>query len=171
MHEAVHKNTSYKAPNTLFQGSDPIDGIWVSFDLEIICASYLPFHADIGDHRPVMVDITMQTLLGTNLPRVVPVQAHRLNLKVEKIRDTYISKLEGLFKKNNVYERLKALKGKADYPVSNEVATASEGLNKQITELMLSAEKGCYKLFSGHYEFSLAVKSFLVRCHALRWLI
>ena len=68
-------------------------------------------------------------------------QARRLNLKVEKIRETYISTLESLFKRNYLYELLQALERKAECPASKEVADALKGLDKQTTELVLSTER------------------------------
>ena len=47
-----------RGPNTWFRGKDPIDGIWITNDLEVIRAGYLPFDANVGDHRPVMADLT-----------------------------------------------------------------------------------------------------------------
>ena len=97
MTEAVHSQISGTTPQTFFRGKDAIDGVWVSSDLEIIGASYLPFDSSVGDHRPVMVDISMSSLLGKRLNKVVPVKARHLSSKVERIRTAYIERLEGLF--------------------------------------------------------------------------
>ena len=53
MNEAVHSVVPGPGPNTHFRGKDAIDRIWFSSDLDLISASYLPFHADLGNHRPV----------------------------------------------------------------------------------------------------------------------
>ena len=83
--EAVHDQIPGKGPKTWFRGNKAMDGIWVSRELDIIGASYLPFHADLGDHRPVMADITVQSLFGTNLPKITPPAARRLNSKVRRV--------------------------------------------------------------------------------------
>ena len=72
MHPAVDSTTSGTSPKTWFRGKEAIDDIWFSSDLEVIAASYLPFHGDIGDHRPVIADATIQSILGTNLPQIIP---------------------------------------------------------------------------------------------------
>ena len=90
MMEAVGTQTPGDAPKTWFRGSEAIDGIWVSSDLDTIGASYLPFDSEIGDPQPVVVDITMSSVLGINIQRVVPPQARRLNSKVGWIRSAYI---------------------------------------------------------------------------------
>ena len=64
MVEAVHDQVPGPGPKTWFRGKESIDGIWVSCALEIIGASYLPFHADLGDHQPVMLDLTVRSVLG-----------------------------------------------------------------------------------------------------------
>ena len=134
-------------------------------------ASYLPFHGDIGDHRPVVADATIQSILGTNIPTIIPPAARWLNSKVDRIRIPYIEKLEALFKEHNILERLHELSTKADHPVLADASAALEALDNQYKEFMLSAEKGCRKFRVGQYEFSPAVKSYLDRCHALKWLL
>ena len=72
MHPSVDSMTPGTSPKTWFRGKEAIDDIWFSSDLEVIAASYLPFHGDIGDHRPVIADATIQSILGTNLPKIIP---------------------------------------------------------------------------------------------------
>ena len=64
MREVVHSATPGAGPKTWFRGSESIDGIWVLSDIEVIRASYLPFDSSLGDHRPVMADLTMGLVLG-----------------------------------------------------------------------------------------------------------
>ena len=94
MNKAVHSVVPGPGPKTHFRGKEAIDGIWFSSDLDLISASYLPFHADLGDHRPVVADFTMESVLGKNLKKIVPPKARRLNSKVKKIRQEYINAFE-----------------------------------------------------------------------------
>ena len=75
-------------------------------NLKVLGASYLPFESSVWDHKPVVVDISMGSLLGKNLNKVVPVKARQLSLKVERIRNAYIDRLEKLFWQHNIYGRL-----------------------------------------------------------------
>ena len=79
-------------------------------NLEILGASYLPFDSSVGDHRPVMLDILLESLLGKRLNRVVPVNARLLSSKVERIWKKYINRLESTFKHHNIYNCLLRLK-------------------------------------------------------------
>ena len=89
MHPSVDSMTPGASPETWFRGKEAIDDIWFSSDLEVIAASYLPFHGDIRDHQPVIADATIQSILGTNLPESTPPAARRLNSKVDRIRIPY----------------------------------------------------------------------------------
>ena len=84
--EAVHRYTGLPSPPTFFRGSKPIDGIWVSPELEVEAVSILPFHKDIGDHRPIIIDITNASLIGEQITKIVPAKARKLNSKVSKSR-------------------------------------------------------------------------------------
>ena len=55
--EAVHFQTPDPGPNTHIRGSQSIDGIWVSPEIVIRGASYLPFIKDLGDHRAPAMDV------------------------------------------------------------------------------------------------------------------
>ena len=76
--------------------------MWFSSEIEVIAASYLPFHGDIEDHRPVVADATIQSILGTNLPKIIPPAARRLNSEVDRIPIPYTEKLEFLFKEDHI---------------------------------------------------------------------
>ncbi len=84
-------------PKTHFRGKDPIDGIWITPDLDVLGASYLPFHADIGDHWPVVADISLTSIIGQEMKQIVPEKSHHLNSKIGQVRDRYNQKLEAQF--------------------------------------------------------------------------
>ena len=105
--------------------------------MEILGASYLPFDSSMGEHRPVMLDISLESLLGKRLNRVVPVKARLLSSKVERIRKKYIDRLESMFKHHNIYNCLLHLERKASFLASAEVKETLEQLDQVIVELML----------------------------------
>jgi hypothetical protein len=45
-----------------FRGSKPIDGLWVSSDLEISNACVMPFAYGIGNHLAFILDIPIESL-------------------------------------------------------------------------------------------------------------
>ena len=146
LREVVYSRTEAKGPNTYFRGKDAIDGIWVSEEIETGAAAYLPFDPELGDHRPVVVNITKKSLLGTQGPRIKPPSARRLNSKIKRIRQKYIDRLEEQFRKHRILEKLNELEAQAEKEeLSAEAREAMENLDKLITGLMTNAENKCRK--------------------------
>ena len=88
MKEVVFTQTRREGPKTYFRGSVAIDGIWVTEDLEVTTAAHLQFNPELGDHRPVVVNITKTPILGVSGPKIKPTAARRLNSKVKRISTT-----------------------------------------------------------------------------------
>ena len=95
--EVVHSATAGSGPKTWFRYSESIDEIWVSSEIDAISASYLPFGGSLGDHRPVITNLTMSLVLGKHLKNIAPVQARRLNSKETITREAYTKQLEALY--------------------------------------------------------------------------
>lgn len=66
--EVVQTTTGEQIEATYFQGSQPIDGIWASPDLEILAACVYPVGFGVGDHRLFAVNVTAQSLIGASPP-------------------------------------------------------------------------------------------------------
>ena len=95
-----------KARTLTSGGQTPSTG---SPEVEVTSAAYLPFDPELGDHRPVIANISKRSLVGDNGPRVQRVTCRRLNSKVERIRQEYIDRLEEQMRNHNVLDRLQRL--------------------------------------------------------------
>jgi hypothetical protein len=71
LQEAVLRHTGSRTGATFFRGSKPIDGLWVTSNIEITNACVMPFGYRIGDHRMFILDVTMKSLVRKNLTKVV----------------------------------------------------------------------------------------------------
>ena len=65
-------------PPTQHKGSTPIDDIYVTQNVMIDKAGYLPFGDGPGDHRGLYVDINLQNLVGGDFHKIHRQQARRL---------------------------------------------------------------------------------------------
>ena len=73
-----HAPASPPATHNRNQSRTPIDGIWVSPGLHVVCSGYAPFdssYAMASNHRLLWVELDNRSLLGKNLPPVAPVWA------------------------------------------------------------------------------------------------
>ena len=171
MKEVVFSQTRMKGPKTYSRGSVAIDGIWVTEELEVMVAAYIPFDPELGDHRPVVVNITKTSTLGVSGPKIKPSVSSRLNSKIKQIQQKYIVKLKKVFRKHRILERLATLEERADEKFSKHAKVALENLDSHITALVTNAEKQCRMLYKNHYDFSPNVKYWLKKGRALRALI
>ncbi len=64
LQEAVLQHTGTQMGATFFRGSKPIEGLWVSSDIEISNICVMPFGYGDGDHCMFALDITLESLIG-----------------------------------------------------------------------------------------------------------
>ncbi len=79
LREAIVQHTGTSPVATFFRGSKPIDGMWVSSNLEISNACVMPFGYGIGDHRAFIIDIPIKSLVGVDPVKIVRPAGRRLN--------------------------------------------------------------------------------------------
>ncbi len=84
LREAIRVHTGASPGATFFRGSRPIDGLWVSSELEISNACIMPFGFGVGDHRAFILDIPLESLVGVNPVKIVRPVSRRLNSRLPK---------------------------------------------------------------------------------------
>ena len=98
----VFLQTRTKGPKTFFKGTVTIDVIWVSVELEVTAAAYLPLDPELEDHQFVVVNITKPPTLEVSKLKINPSAVRRLNFKVKQIRQKYIVKLKEKLRKHTL---------------------------------------------------------------------
>ena len=71
LQEVTVQHTGASPGAIFFRGSKPIDGLWISSNLDIINACVMPFGYSIGDHRAFILDIPIKSLVGVNPVKIV----------------------------------------------------------------------------------------------------
>jgi hypothetical protein len=102
MSEVVGDFTGRQVGPTFFRGMKPIDGVWVTKDIQVANACVMPAGFGVGNHRMFVVDFRTQTLVGASPLKAVRVAARRLNtmiphvaeLKARAVDSGALSKLE-----------------------------------------------------------------------------
>ncbi len=94
LREAVIQHTEKHPGAKFFCSSKPINGLWVSSDLNISNACVMPFGYGIGDHRTFIADIPLDLLVGINLVKIVRPAGRRLNSHLPGCSIAYIDSLE-----------------------------------------------------------------------------
>jgi hypothetical protein len=81
MRKVVGDFTGKRLGATFFRGSEPIDAIWATSDLEVAHACVMPVGYGVCD-RLFNVDFAMASMIGTCLPKIVRPALRRLNTKI-----------------------------------------------------------------------------------------
>jgi hypothetical protein len=94
LQEAVLRQTGRRTGATFFRGSKPIDGLWVTSNIDIANACVMPFGYGIGDHQMFILNVTMESLIGKNPTKVVRPASRWLNSKMLWCREAYAKSLK-----------------------------------------------------------------------------
>ncbi len=144
MREAVVQHTGAHPEATLFRGSKPIDGFWVTNDLDVSNASVMPFGYGVGNHRAYIVDIPIKLLVGINPVKIVCPAGRRLNSILPGCSKVYINSLESNIIRHRLLKRLHEAHTGA---YSNlERARRVIMINEEGKTYMRHAEKICRKI-------------------------
>ncbi len=171
LQEAVLRHTGRKTGATFFRGSKPIDGIWVTSDIDISNACVMPFGYGIGDHRMFIFDVTMESLIGKNSTKVVQPASRRLNSKLPRCREAYAQSLERNIVQHRLLERLNEV-NHSNLPHEMKVEKLN-AINQEGHDYMRHAEKTCRKIKSCRIPYSPEASIWIQRAQVyhsiLRW--
>ena len=159
--EATHQNWGYKDPHTFIDGVEPVDRVWHKADLEVSAVVQLLFHKRLGDHRTVLVDITMHSAIRKHDFKVVRHEARRLNFMNTSVRSRYISYLEGQVSTHRMTERLEACgKSIASFPTSKSDKRSMQIFDTQMEEMQRGSKNKCGQIFSTAMPFSEPMRTY-----------
>ena len=107
------------------------------------------FYFEVGNYRAFIIDFLYEALLESEFALIVKLAIRRLVSCQETAVENYITKGEELFKRHKMVEKLSELKEKGQKLLVNQRERALNKIDKEATELLLSAERHCRKLMAG----------------------
>ena len=148
----IYSTSNSTLPPTSLTGSVPIDGIFVSPQIEHITrGGWLKIENSIGDHRTLYMDIPIDILLGEDPFHIHRSTARRLICDQPKIVSKYNKLLNQQLEKQKTFYNF----NKLEIEIQNQTITDEQKeilLNKidnSITNSIRYAEKRCRKLKFG----------------------
>ena len=141
MRDLVRERSKTMGPATHFKGTDQIDGIFATQDVDCMGACFLPFWTGIGDHRPIIVDIPNQVLYGEQLLKIIKPNIRKLQCQKKSTREKYIKELKKLFSEHKIMHKTETLYARTKYPLQKNLAVIKEEIDVVRKECMLAAEK------------------------------
>ncbi len=141
-------------PETYNRGTNPIDEIFVSANLEISACGYLEHGATLGDHRALWIDIIRSSALGHRLPAFPSHQARRLKTRDPRVAKRYTDFLDDYLTQNDFYPRISNLYQTYSNPMTPSEIEEYEKLDRLREIGMVKAEQQCRHLFMGGKQWS-----------------
>ena len=173
--EATHTFwPSNTEPNTHIDGKLPIDGIFVTPDVDVTNFLSLSFHESIGDHRTMIIEVTTSSVIGRYQGKIVQPSTRRLTLRQHGAVASYNKSLHSQLSLHNIPQRIASLRSEiraANKPIPDSLAAKCESIHKQIGQIRIHAERTCRKIARPALEFSPPVQYWYDRAHAYKALI
>jgi hypothetical protein len=94
LQEAIVQHTGTSPGATFFRGSKPIDGMWVSSNIDISNACVMPFGYGMDNHHAFILDVPLELLIGLDPVKIVWPVGRRLNSRIAGCCKTYIKSLK-----------------------------------------------------------------------------
>ena len=158
MHPAATGRHRSIAPPTYNKGRHPIDEIFVSGGLTITASGFLDHGVNEGDHCAIWVEITKESSIGLNPPKIHSIQARRLKTKDPNVVKKYNTILEEEFEKYNIYGRALDLYNQYADKLTIPQQQEYNQLDYLREKAMNKAERKCRKLHMGALPWSPALQ-------------
>jgi hypothetical protein len=143
-------------PRTQNRGQRPIDGVYLSLDLDVSMCGYLRFGKEMSsDHLLLWLDIVTSYLLGHDLDLISKVAARRLKYNDPRIRKKYEAVYEEFIETHKFLKQAQVL---ANVVQEQRWVLVHEVENEQLYDLCIPgitrASKKCRKLMMGNIDWS-----------------
>jgi hypothetical protein len=94
LREAIVHYTGKSPGATFFRGLKPIDGMWISSDLDIRNACVMPFGYGVGNYQAFILNLLLKLLIGIDPVKIVQLVGRRLNSQLPKCSKSHIDSLK-----------------------------------------------------------------------------
>ncbi len=109
IYEFLHQCWGPEAPYTHINSSQPIDGGYISPEIEVVNLAILNFRDSPGDHRSLIIDILTRSLLGEFRHKVCRPVSRCLVTSQQKMVERYNKTVRKQFEIHCIEARLDAV--------------------------------------------------------------
>ena len=178
----LERHGSEQAPKTYEYGSKPIDGIFVSGNIEVEKGGYIDSLDCPGDHCALWIDVKQTDIIGEQQDHTSKKFSRRVTAKIPSVKNAFQELMEEQMKQYNIREKVDTLYEKCIEEVKefNRISKESEkemdNLNDRVTRAKNYADKRCRKLRTGKIPYSKTIQEAMGSCIVLkiiqkRWLL
>jgi hypothetical protein len=166
--ELCQKHTGKQIPLTRCSGSIPIDGIFATSGIDCINAFILQHYGGVGDHHCIIMDISLDSMIGTSFLNIVRCAARKLHCLSTRMIKVYNAELTRLCNEHNLFHRMDVIYGLTDYLKNADFVLLEDVWDNKFMQLMLHSEAECSKFMMEHTKLSRIISVWLSRQWLLR---
>jgi hypothetical protein len=167
--EAICRHHSPSHPPATYNrnySETPIDGMWVSSQVEILVCGYGAFDSgnDGSDHRVLWMDVHLASIFGYELQRLHQRVPRRLRSNDPRLVARYVHRVRAAYRAAHVprlmreLEELAARYQSGEVLVYNQLVTAYNQLHMMTNEIQLDVESRLWKIRRGGKPWSLKLQ-------------
>ncbi len=159
LQEATQPNWGTSEPYTYVRGTEPINAVWFLPELTITSTMQLSFHKGVGDHRTVLVDISIKSAIDKQEFCVAHPQARQLTSTNAKAGTKDLTFLKRQMRMHQMPERLnKCTQQITSYPVTPAVQHQMQTLDNQTIEMQWGGKRRCRQIVTTALPFSKPIR-------------
>ena len=147
-------HTGSEVPATWHRGSDPINGVWAMEDITPVAVMLLGSDKGVGDHRVIVLDVLDWEICGYLVPRIQPLEVHRLTRGILLSQKNYISQLRDWFSCRGIPDRVDQLAWEISGLMTLAQKAEMERLDCTMVREWQEAERECRKLWLEAHPYS-----------------
>ena len=151
---ALRTRHGTNVPPTQHSGSVAIDDIYITPNLQVGKAGYLPFGDGPGDHRGLFVDIHIQSIVGGEYQKIHRQQARRLISTDVRVAEKFNSLFDEQLRRNNIHQRMEQLNRTCHYPMTAMEQKLYEKMDRCQVQAFNYENKRCRKLRFGQVHYA-----------------
>ena len=142
-----------RAPHTYIDGSDPIDGIFTSHEIEIVEGGYTSFEDGVQglrpDHRCLWIDIREVDVFGQTMPGRMKFQGRRVKSKDPRTRAKFNKEYKKFIVQHKLAKNIYEMENAISYPASPAQIQECNKIAALRQKGIMYADRRCRKLRFG----------------------
>ena len=151
---SLFPSTYSQSPQTYIRGSSTIDGIFATQGVVAEKGGYLEMSRFDTDHRPIWIDISIQSIFGTTSSPQIPLQCRRLKNDDPRTVKRFNTGYQNLLTHHNLHHDLNTLTASITGKLNPTQQSEYERIDTLRVKCILKAERKCRRLKTGNVEYS-----------------
>jgi hypothetical protein len=171
MGELCREILGHESPNRHFQGQMPLTGVFATSDIRVINAFQSGHGRGIGNHRLLVIDVDMGSLIGEDFPKVVRLPGRKLQASKHRPHKAYIKSLRRNIKQHRLIKKYEELLFGHHSLSDEEKQRQIDKLDLQKNDFMTCAESNWRKIFSGKTPYPPTIAKWLAQRRVFVWML